>query len=163
MTVVVDSVKGDFSTIEEALEKIKPNTTIYLGEGVYTIKTPILIPGLIFEKKDAEKPVYIVGSDGPVVNVVLNVGESVMFKKIIFMHTGLMIASKFIENAHNEPIYCEKASKKCVGEFCLSSSSDCVVLVHSGGCMLQHCTVNMKSMPKNMKQKITSIAVMPRA
>jgi hypothetical protein len=104
-SVVVDPVKGDFSTIEEALEKVKPNTTIYLAEGVYTIKTPIFIPGLIFEKKDAEKPVYIVGSDGPVVNIVLNSGETVMFKKITFMHTGVMIASKFIENAPNEPEY----------------------------------------------------------
>lgn len=151
ISVVVDPVKGDFRTIEAALERVKPNTTIYLAEGVYTLKTPIYIPGLIFEKKDAEKPVYIVGSDGPVVNVVLNSGESVMFKKITFMHTGVMIASKFIENAPNEPEYQKKASKKCVAEFCLNVNSDAVVFVHSGGCALHYCTINMKSMPKNMK------------
>jgi len=76
-----------------------------LAEGVYTLKTPIFVAGLVFEKKDPEKLVYIVGSDGAVVNVVLNAGEFVMFKKIIFLHTGVMISSKFIENAPNEPVY----------------------------------------------------------
>ena len=142
---------------------MKPNTTIYLAEGVYTIKAPIFVAGLVFEKKDPEKPVYIVGSDGPVVNVVLNSGEFVMFKKLIFLHTGVMIANKFIENAPNEPIYQTKASKKCVAEFCLNASVDSVIFVHSGGCALHYCTINMKSMPKNMKSKITSVAVMPRS
>jgi len=102
-SVVVDATNRPIKTIEQVLETIKPNTTVYLAEGVYTIKTPIFVPGLVFEKKDPEKPVYIVGSDGPVVNVVLNSGEFVMFKKIIFMHTGVMVANKFIENAPNEP------------------------------------------------------------
>lgn len=59
-----------------------------------------------------------------------------MFKKITFLHTGVMIANKFIENAPNEPNYQSKASKKCVAEFCLNANVDCAIFVHSGGCAL---------------------------
>jgi len=33
---------------------------------------PIEKPGLVIERKDIDKEVYIVGNEGPVVNVVLN-------------------------------------------------------------------------------------------
>lgn len=45
-----------------------------MAEGIYTILVPIETPGLIFDRKDHENKVYIVGNDGPVVNVVLAPG-----------------------------------------------------------------------------------------
>ena len=95
----------------------KPNSTIYLSEGIYTLTTPITIPGLIFDRKDHEKKVYIYGNDGPVINVVLEEGLFVIFKRIIFLHSGVNILHRFIENAANEPKYKMNPSKKCVAEF----------------------------------------------
>lgn len=89
----------------------KANSIIFLAEGIYTISVPISIPGLIFDRKDNENKVYIVGNDGPVINVVLNEGETVIFKKIIFLHSGVNILHRFIENAANDPKYCKKPSK----------------------------------------------------
>jgi hypothetical protein len=99
---------------------------------VYTISVPIVIPGLIFDKKDAEKEVYIVGNDGPVLNIVMLSGQTVLFRKIHFMHTGVNINSRFIENAPNEPKYQIKASKKCIGEFYIHPGVDTIIIVHSG-------------------------------
>lgn len=73
-SIVVDQVNGPVTSIEAALKDIQPNTIIYLSEGIYTITVPITTPGLIFDRKDHEKPVYIIGNDGPVVNVVLSPG-----------------------------------------------------------------------------------------
>lgn len=110
-------MKGPITTIEEALDIAKPNSTIYLAEGIYSITKPITVPGLIFDRKDHEHKVYVVGNDGPVINIVLNEGETVIFKKIIFLHSGVNILHRFIENAANEPKYCVKPSKQCVAEF----------------------------------------------
>jgi hypothetical protein len=159
---VVDQVNGPITTIEEALEKAKPNTNIFLAEGIYTITVPITTPGLIFDRKDHEKKVYIVGNDGPVVNIVLGQGEFVLFKKIIFLHSGVNILHRFIENAANEPKYTQKPSKKCVAEFQINPHSDCIIFLHSGGAVLQSCTVNLKSLPKNMKSKVSAVIAMPR-
>jgi hypothetical protein len=103
--VIVDPQNGQINTIEEALNVAKPDSTIFLAEGIYTIMTPITIPGLIFAPKDHEKKVYIYGNDGPVCNVVLKEGETVIFKKITFLHSGVNILHRFIENAANEPKY----------------------------------------------------------
>lgn len=116
-SVLVDQQNGPIRTIEEALDLAKPHSDIYLAEGIYTISKPITIPGLIFDRKDHEHKVYIVGNDGPVCNVVLNQGDYVVFKKIIFLHSGVNILHRFIENAANEPKYKVNPSKQCVAEF----------------------------------------------
>lgn len=69
------------------------------------MSNPITIPGLIFDRKDHESKVYIVGNDGPVCNVVLGEEQLVIFKKIIFLHSGVNILHRFIENAYNDPKY----------------------------------------------------------
>jgi O-acetylhomoserine/O-acetylserine sulfhydrylase-like pyridoxal-dependent enzyme len=82
-----------------------------LAEGIYTITVPITTAGLIFDAKDHEKKVYIIGNEGPVVNIVLHPGEYVIFKRITFLHSGVNILARFIENAANDPKYCDKPSK----------------------------------------------------
>jgi hypothetical protein len=69
--VVVDATNGPIKTIEQVLETIKPNTTGHLTacREFILLKLPYLFLVSVSEKKDPEKqPVYIVGSDGPVVN-----------------------------------------------------------------------------------------------
>jgi hypothetical protein len=48
----VDPINGPFYSLEEAITKAKPFTTIYLTEGAYTCKVPITKNGLIIEKRD---------------------------------------------------------------------------------------------------------------
>ena len=122
---------------------------------------PITIPGLIFDRKDHESKVYIVGNDGPVINIVLNKGEIAIFKKIIFIHSGVNINHRFIENAANEPKYCMKPSKQCIAEFQINPHCDCIFFIHSGGLILQSCQVTLKPLPKNMKSKVCAIYSMP--
>jgi hypothetical protein len=65
-TVLVDPITGPYYTLEEAIQAVDPFTTIYLAEGSYTCKIAITKPGLIIEKKDKEKDVFITGCNGPV-------------------------------------------------------------------------------------------------
>ena len=58
----MDPVNGPFFTLEEALQNVEPFTTIYLVEGVYTCEIPITKPGLIIQKRDIEKEVYLLGN-----------------------------------------------------------------------------------------------------
>ena len=44
-------------------------------------------------------------------------GETVIFKKITFLHSGVNILHRFIENAANEPKYKQIPSKQCLAEF----------------------------------------------
>ena len=76
---------GTYETLDEALEKVEPYTTIYLMEGVYNITDPIEKPGLIIEKRDKDDKVYIIGNEGPVIKVDLASGDFinyVTFKKL---------------------------------------------------------------------------------
>lgn len=123
---MVDSLNGPIKTIDEALERIKPNTTIFLAEGVYFIKKTITVPGLIFMKKDNEKKVYVIGNEGPVVTVKLFDEQYVVFKDIIFMHSGANIWSKFKENAPNDPKYCPKPCPRAIREFEINPKMDTV-------------------------------------
>ena len=68
---MVDPENGPYFTLEQALEKVEPFTTIYLVEGVYTCTTPINKPGIIIQKRDIEKEVYIVGNEKQVLRIEL--------------------------------------------------------------------------------------------
>jgi len=100
-TVLVDPKSGPYYTLEEAIEKVDSFTTIYLAEGSYTCKIAITKPGLVIEKKDKEKDVFIVGCNGPVCKIELEEHHFVVFKKIVFLHTGLNLNLKFKESAPN--------------------------------------------------------------
>ena len=43
--------------------------------------------------------------------------DYVVFKKIIFCHSGFEIMCKFKENAPNDPKYKTNANKSCIKEF----------------------------------------------
>jgi hypothetical protein len=98
-TMKVDPVHGPYYSLEEAISKAKEFTTIYLTEGAYTCKYPITKNGLIIEKRDKDKDVFILGTGGPVVTIALEEHHFVVFKKITFMHTGENFKLKFKESA----------------------------------------------------------------
>jgi hypothetical protein len=132
-----------------------------LASGVYFLTKPILKKGLIFEQKDQDKKVYIIGNEGPVINVVLNPGDTVIFKKIIFMHSGNNMMVRFKENAPNEPKYVMKPCKKSLAEFEIQPMCDTIAFVHQGGLIMKDCVLNMRSLPKNLKSKLSCVIAMP--
>lgn len=84
---------------------MEPFTTIYLVQGVYTCSQPITKPGIIVQKRDIEREVYIVGNEEAVINVKLDADDYIVFKDVIITHSGICLPAKFKENAPNEPKY----------------------------------------------------------
>jgi hypothetical protein len=85
---------GNPTSLLEAIEIAEEGTVIKLCEGVYTNSIRITKPGLKFEPRDKDKPVYIIGNEGPVVTVDLKDNEYVVFKKILMAHSGINISTK---------------------------------------------------------------------
>jgi F-box protein 11 len=67
--IIVDIENGDVKTLEEALEIAEEGTIIKLCEGVYTCNVVINKPGIKIEPRDKDKPVYLLGNEGPVIKV----------------------------------------------------------------------------------------------
>lgn len=52
-------------------------------------------PGLKIEPRDKDKPVYLLGNDGPVIKVDLKDKQFIVIKKLLLAHSGSNIAAKF--------------------------------------------------------------------
>ena len=93
----VDQERGPITSLEMALDFADENSIIRLTSGVYTCEKAITKPGLTIEQRDKDTQVIIIGSQGAVVNVLLEKGQLVNFKRIIFAHSGLKLQEKFVE------------------------------------------------------------------
>ena len=113
-------------------------------------------------KRDIEKEVYLIGNEGPVINVDLENDDYIVFKDITIVHSGTCLPAKFKENAPNEPRYTMEASPKCIREFEIQPGMDCICYVKSGGIMFRHCTLTLKSHKKKLKSRIPIIVTFPR-
>ena len=60
---------GEVKSLEEALQIAEEGTIIKLCEGVYTCNVTITKPGIKIQPRDKDKPVYLLGNDGPVIKV----------------------------------------------------------------------------------------------
>jgi hypothetical protein len=89
--------KGDIKSLDEALEIAEEGTIIKLCEGVYTCNVKITKPGIKIEPRDKDKPVYLLGNDGPVIKVDLKDKQYVVVKRLLLAHSGINIAAKFKE------------------------------------------------------------------
>ena len=153
---------GQYRTLDEALNEVDEFSTIFISEGVYTLKQPIKKRGLIFERRDTEKKVYIIGSEGPTIKIELAQEDYVVFKKIIIMHSGSQVGMKFNEANVNEPKYCQLPKLKTIKQFEIHHDMDCLLMVISGGVMLRDCTLTLRSMPMKLKCKYPCIVTMPK-
>ena len=88
---------GPVNTLEQAIELAEEGTLIKLCEGVYTCNIKITKPGLKIEPREKDKPVYLLGNDGPVIKVDLKDKQYVVIKKLILAHSGINIGSRFRE------------------------------------------------------------------
>jgi len=91
-----------------------------------------------------------VGNSGPVINVKLEKGQLINFKRIIFAHSGMKLFEKFKE-AQQDVKYRSKACAKALQEFDISRDMDCIVAVNAGGLVLRECILSLKSIPKRLK------------
>jgi hypothetical protein len=94
--IIVDMDNGEVKSLEEALQLAEEGTIIKLCEGVYTCNVKITKPGIKIEPRDKDKPVYLLGNDGPVIRVDLKEKEHyVVIKRILLAHSGINIVAKF--------------------------------------------------------------------
>lgn len=89
---------GDIKTLDDALKIAEEGTIIKLCEGVYTCNVTITKPGIKIEPRDKDKPVYLLGNDGPVIKVdIKDKDKFIVIKKILLAHSGINIVAKFKE------------------------------------------------------------------
>lgn len=105
---------------------------------------------------------FIIGIEGPTVKIELEQEDFVVFKKIIFMHSGSKILNKFREAAPYEPKYAQEPSTKAIREFEIDKKMDCLLMISSGGVILRDCQLTLNSMPKRLKSKYPCIVTMPK-
>ena len=120
-------------------------------------------PGLKIEPRDKDKPVYIIGNEGPVITVDLKENEFVVIKKILIAHSGINIATKQgKDQLFLDPnLMQRKANVRCLEEFDIQKDMKTVIMVQRGGLILRNCLLSLRSLPKNMRIKIPIIVAMP--
>lgn len=111
--IEVDQDRGPINTLEMALDFAEENSIIRLTQGVYTCNKAITKRGITIEQRDKDTKVIIIGNTGPVINVKLGKGELVVFKRIIFAHSGIKLSEKFKE-AQQDVKYRPKACVKAL-------------------------------------------------
>jgi len=95
--IEVDPERGPITSLEMALDFAEENSIIRLVQGVYTCEKSITKPGLTIEQRDADTQVIILGNTGALINVKLDKGHVVNFKRIIFAHSGIKLTEKIKE------------------------------------------------------------------
>jgi len=153
--------EGAYTTLEDAIREAKPFTTIYLTEGAYTCKVPITKNGLIIEKRDKEKDVFILGCGGPVVTVALEEHHFVVFKKITFMHTGANFNTKFKASATQQPKYSMNPNTQALREFDIERGMETILWLETGGLMTRDCIISFQGLPKGLKSRIPAVVAKP--
>jgi F-box protein 11 len=141
-----------YKTLDEALAVAEEGTIIKLTEGVYTCNVVIDKPGIKIEPRDKDKPVYLLGNEGPVVKIDMKErNHYVVMKRLLLAHSGLNLVKKF--KAVQEQFvfaHAKKANPKTIKNFDINKNMDTVVLVKKGGLVMRNCLVSLRSLPKNL-------------
>ena len=92
----MDPELGHYKTIEDALHDAEEGTIIKLSEGVYTCNILVTKPGIKIEPRDKDKPVYLLGNEGPVIKVEMaEPHHHLVIKRLLLAHSGLNLVKKF--------------------------------------------------------------------
>ena len=100
------------------------------------------------------------GNTGALINVKLDKGQVVNFKRIIFAHSGIKLTEK-IKEAQQDIKYRQKACVKSLSEYDISRDMDTVICVNSGGVILRECVISLKSIPNRLNQKFSACVSFP--
>jgi hypothetical protein len=158
--IEVDPDRGPITSLEMALDFAEENSIIRLVAGVYTCEKSITKPGITIEQRDKSGQVIIIGNTGCVINVKLEKGKVVNFKRIVFAHSGIKLTEKFKE-AQSDVTYRPKACVKSLSEFDISRDMDTIFCVNSGGVIVRECVLSIKSIPNRLKQKFSAVVSFP--
>ena len=101
------------------------------------------------------------GNQGPVINVKLEKGQLVNFKRITFAHTGIKLGENILE-AQLDVKHRTKPCVKALAEFEISRNMDTIVCLNSGGIILRECTLTLKSIPNRLNQKFSAVVSFPQ-
>ena len=82
------------------------------------------------------------GNTGAVINVKLEKGQLVNFKRIVFAHSGIKLTEKFKE-AQTDVKYRDNANVKSLYEFDITRDMDCVFAIQQGGIILRECVITL--------------------
>ena len=94
--IIVDPELGNFKTLEDAIMAADEGTVIKLSEGVYTCNIVVTKPGIKIEPRDKDKPVYLLGNQGPVIKVEMTEAHHhLVIKRLLLAHSGLNLVKKF--------------------------------------------------------------------
>ena len=127
----IDMENGEVTSLDEALELAEEGTIIKLS--VYTCNVKITKPGIKIEPRDKDKPVYLLGNDGPVIKVDLKDKQYVVIKRILLAHSGINLVAKFKEVIQSGmgdiSLFQKKPNVKCLEEFDINKEMNCIVMV----------------------------------
>lgn len=159
----MDPELGVYKTLEEAIAVAEEGTIIKLEEGVYTCNIVIDKPGIKIEPRYKDRPVYLLGNEGPVIKIDMkNREDRVVIKRILLAHSGLNLVKKF--KSVQERFTFEnpkKANPKTIINFDINKNMDTVVLVRKGCLVMRNCLISLRSLPKNLIQRVPSLVALP--
>ena len=85
------------------------------------------------------------------INVKLEKGQLVNFKRIVFAHSGIKLTEKFKEaQLPNDVHYRQNANVKSLYEFDITRDMDTVFAIQQGGIILRECVITLQSIPNNL-------------
>ena len=86
--IIIDKEHGPVTTLQQAIDLADEGTTIKICEGAHDAAVRITKPNIKIEPREKDKPVYLIGTEGPLITVELPPGETCILKKLILIHSS---------------------------------------------------------------------------
>ena len=86
LTVIPD--KGEYQTIQEAIDAAPPNSKIIVHPGLYRDNLTITTPGLKICASDPKDRILVVVNENPSILIKLKIGETCTLENLKISHSG---------------------------------------------------------------------------
>lgn len=141
---------GPYQTIQEAVNAATPGCKILVASTLYTQPIYINKPGLILEAREANSEVQITCSQGPIIYVSLNEGETCKIKGFKLIHTAVSRKRpESLSNTNGETYLdiCEssRSSEHWVKNLKINRSTSCALWVDGGNITFEDCQITLSS------------------
>ena len=136
--IIIDKEHGPVTTLQQAIDLADEGTTIKICEGAHDAAVRITKPNIKIEPREKDKPVYLIGTEGPLITVELPPGETCILKKLILIHSssGAGGGRRFKEQyGLGDNIH--KANPKLIKDFEVQEQMDTIAYVASGGLIVR--------------------------
>lgn len=162
---------GDVQTLEEALGLATEGTVIKLCEGVHVCKNTIKQGGIKIEPYYKDKPVYLLGDEGPTLKIDVKLENKedpeeaarklVILKRLVLTHNGEAIVKNFKElqfpnlDLHNKP------NPSCIRDMRIDPNMNTILMIERGSCLIRDCLFTLRSLPKDLTRKVPCLVALP--